>query len=102
MTSSSALFRRPLDFAGNSVRTENGHRAGWDLGDILDKHGAAGAQAVDDVTVVHDFVAHIDGGAILRQGALDDVYRPHNARTETSWSRKNYTELCQVSGHRPS
>ena len=47
--------------------------AGRDVVQVFDKDGALGAQVVDDVGVVDDFVAHVDGRAELLQGPLDDL-----------------------------
>ncbi len=39
---------------------------------LLDEHRAVGAQLVDDIAVVHDFVPHVDRRAERFQRALDD------------------------------
>ena len=44
-----------------------------DFVEFFDKDGTFGPQAVDDKTVVDDFVTHVDGRAELRQSQLDDL-----------------------------
>jgi hypothetical protein len=44
-----------------------------DLVDLVDKMGAFGAQPLDDMPVVNDFVTDVDRRAVLFQRALDDL-----------------------------
>ena len=79
-----ALLCAILDGAGDPVRAENGDSAGRDLVDFIDETGAFGAQPLDDMPVVNDFVTHIDGRAIFVESALDDLDRSFDPGAETS------------------
>ena len=46
-----------------------------DLLDGFDKDGAAAAKLVDNVAVVHDFLAHVDRRAVRFQRKFNDIYR---------------------------
>ena len=52
--------------------------------ELLDEHRAQPAQALDHMTVVYHFVAHVDRRAEQLQRALDDLDRPIDAGTETT------------------
>ena len=56
----------------HAVRGEHDRAAGRNLVELLDEHGAFRLQIVDDELVVHDFVAHVDRRAELRERLLDD------------------------------
>src|SRR6202012_4950292 len=47
---------------------------------LLDEYRSGLDQGVDDVPVVHDFVAHVDRRAVFLQGTLDGLNRPVHAR----------------------
>ena len=79
-----ALGGRLLDPLGDAVGGEDGHRAGRDLVQFVDEHRAAGAQILDDMAVVHDFVTHIDRRAVFLQRALDDLDGPLHAGAEAA------------------
>src|SRR5258708_18561117 len=55
-----AVLGRRLDRAGDAVRAEDRDAAGRDLVELVDELGALGAQAFDDVAVVHRLVAGKD------------------------------------------
>ena len=55
-----------------------------DLGELVDEHGAAVAQALHDEAVVHDLVAHVDGRAEGVERALDDLDRAVDAGAEST------------------
>ena len=57
----------------NAVRAEDDGRAGGHFREIVDEHGAALAQVVDDEPVVHHFVTHVDRRAVQHDRALDDL-----------------------------
>ena len=61
-----------LDRARDPVGAEDGHGSRRDLVDLVDKMGSLGAQPLDDVPVVNDFVTDVDRRAVLLQRALDD------------------------------
>ena len=73
-----------LDPLGDPVGGEDGHRAGGDLVQFVDEHGAAGAQILHHVAVVHDFVTDIDRRAVFLQRPLDDFDRPLDTGTKTA------------------
>src|SRR5277367_3611543 len=54
------------------------------LRQILDEMRALGLQALYDVLVVHDLVAHVDRGTVFLQGALDDFDRADHAGAKTA------------------
>ena len=64
-----------VDRGRDAVGGEDGDRA---LGDrvveLLDEDGAAGAQLLDDVLVVDDLLAHVDGRAVQLERALDGLH----------------------------
>jgi hypothetical protein len=62
------------------------HRLGgiWDFVDFLHKNGTFGPQAVDNESVMNDFVAHVDGGAELQKGKLHDLDGSVHARTKSA------------------
>ena len=68
-----ALRRFLLDALGDAMGAEDGDRVRWNLGKVLDEMRALGLEALDDVLVVHDLVAHIDRRTVFLQGALDDL-----------------------------
>jgi hypothetical protein len=53
---------------------------------LVHEHGALLAQPVHDVAVVHDFVAHVDRGAVHLERHLDDVDRAVDAGAEAAGS----------------
>ncbi len=73
-----------LHGAADAVGAEDQHRPRRHIGQIVDEHGTALPQIVDDVAVVHDLVAHIDGRAKLGQRALDDLDCPVHPRAKAA------------------
>jgi hypothetical protein len=63
---------------------EHHGRAGRHLVQLVHEHRALGLQALDHVAVVHDLVAHIDGGAVALERALDDLDGALDAGAETA------------------
>jgi hypothetical protein len=57
----------------DTVGAEDEQGAGRDLGRIVDEDGAALAQRLHHVAVVHDLVAHVDGRAEAVEGPLHDL-----------------------------
>jgi hypothetical protein len=60
------------DCFGNTVGAEDDNGAVGHLIEFIDKYRALGAQVFDDVFVVHNFMANVDGRAEGCQRALDD------------------------------
>jgi len=54
---------------------EDGDGAGGDLVYLIDEMRTFGAQPLDDVPIVDDFVADIDRRPIFLKGSLDDIDR---------------------------
>src|SRR4029079_13824942 len=54
-------------------------------------------QVLDDVAVVHDLVAHIDGRPVLLERALDDLDRAHDAGAETAGLGQNDFHSTRIS-----
>jgi hypothetical protein len=77
----SARLRIVLDGPRYSVRAEDGGGAWWHFCKILYEAGALRLQALNDVTVVHDLMAHIDGRSIFQQRPFYDIDCANNART---------------------
>src|SRR5262249_25599733 len=84
----------------DAMRAEHRHRAIGDLIELLDKARALALQRVDDMLVVHDLMADIDGLAILLERALDDVDRPDDARAKTA--RLGKYDTHHAAGSRPA
>jgi len=55
---------------------------------LFDKDSAASTQAIDDMAVMDDFVAHVDGCAVKGKRALDGLDGAFNARAEAAWVGK--------------
>ena len=79
-----ALRRFLLDALGDAMGAEDGDRMRGNLGEVLDEMRALGLQALDDVLVVHDLMAHIDRRTVFLQGALDDLDGTHHAGAKTA------------------
>jgi hypothetical protein len=68
----------------HAVGAEDRDRVGRHLGEILHEPRALGFEAFDDVLVVHDLVAHVDGRPIFLQRALDDLNGANHARAKSA------------------
>ena len=79
------------DCLGNAMRAENGHGAVRHLVEFLDETGALTLQRINDVTVMHDFVAHIDRLTIFFERMLHDVDRPDDSSAKAPRLCKNDT-----------
>jgi hypothetical protein len=66
------------------VGGEHRDRAIGHFGEFIDKNRATGAQILDHVAVMHDFVADIDWRAEFQQGAFDDVDGAFDAGAEAA------------------
>jgi hypothetical protein len=73
-----------LHLARDAVGAENGARAGRHLVQLVDEDRATGAQILNHVAIVHDFVTDIDRGAVLLQRALDNFDGPLDARAKAA------------------
>ena len=80
-----AARRRRLAHRGrDAVRAEDQQRALGRVGGVVDEDGALGAQVLDDVSVVHDLVAHVHRRAEARERQLDDLDGAVDARAEAA------------------
>ena len=86
-----------LDLLGDAVGGEYGDGTIRHVVHFLDENRALGAQAFDDVLVVHEFVADVDGRAVDFQGAFDDFDGAFDAGAETARAGQ---QDSQVFGHR--
>ena len=78
------------------MRGEDDPRADRNLNHALDENGAARLELRDDVSVVNDVPAHVDGRPPHVQLAVDGLHRPLDAGAEAARLRDD-----QTSGHRP-
>src|SRR5262249_28059908 len=78
-----------LDSARDTVRTENRHRTRRDFGQVLDKARALSLKAFDDVPVMHDLVAHVDGRAEFFERAFHNFDGSDNPGAESPRLRQN-------------
>ena len=83
-----ALFGIGVDVFGDPVGGEYDDRAFGNLVDLVHEYDALFPEGVDDKLVVHDFMAHIDGGAEFFEGLLDYVDGTVNAGTEPAGGGK--------------
>src|SRR5580658_9336313 len=63
---------------GNTMCTKDQASAAGNFFQFLDKDRASFAQFVDNVLVVDDFFAHIDGSAVKIQCNFDHIYRTND------------------------
>src|SRR6201999_4616762 len=73
-----------VDYRGDAVGGEDDGRALRHLGLLVDEDRARGGQFLDHVLVVDDLLAHVDGGAVEGQGALDRLHGPVDAGAVTA------------------
>ncbi len=66
------------------MRGEDDRGPRGNLVQLLDEDRTLGTQVVDDIAVVHDLVAHVDRGAVLRERLLDDGDRAIDAGAEAA------------------
>ena len=55
------------------MRAENRRRTSRNVGKFFDEAGALRFKFFDDIPVVHDLMAHIDGRVVLGECPFDDV-----------------------------
>ena len=55
----------------------------------LDEASALYLEALDDMAIVDDLVAHIDRRAISLERPFNDLDRAHHAGTEAAWLRQD-------------
>jgi len=79
------------------VGGKDGDGAVGHVGHFFDEHGTLGAQRFDDVLVVHDLVADVDGRSVDFQGPFNDFDGALHPGAETA--RAGEQDL-QVFGHR--
>ena len=79
-----AFLRFGANARRHAVGAENQHRADGNFLDGLDENGAAAAQLVHHVAVMHDFVVHVDRIAVGFQRQFDDVHGADHAGAKTA------------------
>jgi hypothetical protein len=85
------------DGGRDTVGGEDDVRALRHLVDLVDEDGAALLERRHDVLVVHDLLAHVDGGAVVLERLLDGHDGPVDSCTIAAWGRQEHT---LVTGHR--
>src|SRR6185312_4317011 len=80
-----------VDPRRDAVRREDNELALGHLVLGFDENGAAGLEVADDMDVVDDLVAHVDGRAMLLEQLLDDVDRAYDSGAEASRRRDEHT-----------
>src|SRR3569833_1376935 len=89
--SEAARFCFCLHRARHTMGREDNRRARRHFLQLLDEYRAEAPQPVNDVGVVHNFVPDIDRTAEQLDRALDDINRPIDSRTESTWvGQKNF------------
>src|SRR6185437_279509 len=76
------------DRARDAVRTEHDGGSFGNVGELVDEHGAALPEVVDDVAIVDDLVTHVDRRAEARQRLLDDGDRAIDTGAEPPRARE--------------
>ena len=80
-----ALLRLGGDGFGDAMGGEDHRRLRVrNLAQLLDENRALGLQRLDDIAIVHDLVAHIDGRPEFGEGALDGVDGAHHPGAEAA------------------
>ena len=79
-----ACRRLFLDAFGHAMGAEDGNRVRGNLGQVLDEMRPLGLQALHDVLIVDDLMAHVDRRTVLLQRALDDLDGTHDAGAKTA------------------
>ncbi len=69
-----ALTGFAIDARGRAVRRQHRHRPLRDLGDLFDEDRTQGLEVADDVQVVDDLLADVDGWAVHRQRAFHRLH----------------------------
>ena len=86
--------RRRRHRLGDAVGGEDHRLVGLgDLVELLDEDGALRLQALDDIAVMHDLVAHIDGRAVAFERELDDLDGPLDAGAEAARAAEEDVEM---------
>jgi hypothetical protein len=87
--SETAFFRFAPYRLRNPMRGKYQNAAGRDFIQFFDENGALFFQAVDDVSVVYDFVTDVYRFAEKRQSSLDGLDRTFDASAESSGLGQN-------------
>ncbi len=80
------------DRFGHSMRAEHDRCVVRHLVEFLDEDRALRLQAVDDITIVHDFMPDIDRGTVFLQRTLDDLDGAVDPCTEAARRRDQELE----------
>src|SRR5215510_8285101 len=85
-----ARFRLLFHPARDSMCAEDGDRAGGHFRQMFDEARALGAQTLNHMAVVHDFVPNVDGRPEPRQRLLDDIDRADDTGAEAARLREDH------------
>ena len=91
-----ARYRLVDDRLGDSMGTEDRHRAIGNLVQVFNEDGAHSLEPLDDMPVVHNLVADIDRSAELLERPLDNLDRAYDARAKTSRLSHQDTHLEEL------
>ena len=72
------------------MRWKNRHRAFWDFIDLINKNCTFAPQIIDDIFIVNNFMAYINGSPVFLYSSLNNFNHSNNAGTKSSWLRQNY------------
>ena len=84
------------------MRRQDDDRPLGDLAGLLDEDRALCLEIGHHMLVVHDLLAHVDGGAVHRKRLPDAVDRPLDPRAVTAWLGQQYPLLRGALGQRGS
>ena len=84
MIGETAFLALLANFRRDAVRAENGARAGRHFFQFLHEDRAHFAQFIDNMLVMHDFLAHVNRRAIEIERNLHHVDRAHHAGAKTA------------------
>ena len=66
------------------MRGEDDVRAFWDAREVVDEDRTTRLEVADDMRVVDDLLADVDSAPVERQGSLDRLDSPFDARAVAS------------------
>src|SRR5712671_5524394 len=70
---------------GDAMCAEDGAGSGRDLVQLLHENRARFAQAVHNMLIVNDLLAHVNRRAVEIQRNLDHIDGPNDARAKSAW-----------------
>ena len=83
-----AALRFPMDRGRHAMGGEHHGGAHRDVLELVDEDRTTLLEALDDVLVVHDLLAHVDRRAVEIEGLLHRDDRTIHSRAVAAWSRQ--------------